>query len=229
LFKRSSFADGNTWGSAIDMGDAVQAGVNGDVFFNVGNSVSSFSQFIIAYNGPLPVEWLDFRAVKADAQTAALRWEVNQTADVVRFDVEKSADGVDFKTITSVNALAGAGEKTYTATDQQPFDGVNFYRIRQTDRDGQSSISAIRQLEFGQKTTEWIVYPNPVASDRILTIATSPDAEYRFILYDSAGKKVRDTALTGTAQITLPSLPAGLYAYAIYGAAKRVGGVIELK
>ena len=229
LFKRGSFADVNTWGTAIDAGDEVFSGVNGDVYFNLNNNINSFSQFIITYAGPLPVEWLNFWAARSGDQEATLWWKVNQTADVAGFVVESSTNGVDFKAIATIPALAGAGEKTYSAIDHQPADENNFYRIRQEDTNGKSSYSMIRQLFFEDSDSGWLVYPNPITSGRMLIIAASTSESYRFILYDVAGKKIRDVALTGTAQVALSQLPAGLYAYSIFGATKRIGGMLELK
>jgi photosystem II stability/assembly factor-like uncharacterized protein len=229
LYKRGSFAEGNTWGTEIDNGDAVFPGVNGDVYFNLNNNITSFSQLIITYNGPLPVEWLDFRATRSGDHEAELWWKVNQTADAARFVVERSVNGIDFKAIASVTAFDGAGEKAYPFIDQNPLDGNNFYRIRQEDADGKMNISPIRQVFFGKADDEWLVYPNPVPSGTLLTIATTSATSYRFILYNAAGKKVRDLQLTGTAQIALQQLPAGHYAYAVYGAEKRLGGMLEVK
>jgi hypothetical protein len=48
FYKRSSIADGNTWGAAIDQADVFTPnGQNSSLTFSTGNSINSFSQFVI--------------------------------------------------------------------------------------------------------------------------------------------------------------------------------------
>jgi hypothetical protein len=48
FYKRSSIADGNTWGSAIDQADVFTPnGQNSSLTFSTGNNITSFSQFVI--------------------------------------------------------------------------------------------------------------------------------------------------------------------------------------
>lgn len=229
LYKRNSFADGNTWGMPIDQGDAVVSGPNGDVRFDAGNNITSFSQFVITFDLALPVEWLDFTATRSADREASLVWTVNQTAGVARFVVERSPDGIHFQDIKTVPAKGGAGNQTYTIPDSDPMDGYNFYRIREEDADGRSSVSVIRQLFFGENREEWVVYPNPVSVGQSLTIVAASEGNYRFILYDMAGKKVVDMSQGNSVVIPLPQLPAGIYSYAIYGQTVRKAGKLEVR
>ncbi|MCY7328861.1 MAG: hypothetical protein LH618_09950, partial [Saprospiraceae bacterium] len=94
LFKRSSVADGNTWGASIDAGDSFTPGPNGAVTFSTGSSVTSFSQFITTYDLALPVEWSDFQVALEDDRQVRLYWSVQQSPTVRLFLVEKSRDGI---------------------------------------------------------------------------------------------------------------------------------------
>jgi hypothetical protein len=226
LYKRSSFAEGNTWGGSIDNADAIVPGALGDLIFNTGNGITSFSQFVAGYSGPLPVEWLDFTAAKAGEKQAQLRWKVNQTSDVATFEVERSKDGVQFEQFENIAAKLGASIQTYDCKDNTPHDGVNYYRIRQLDRDGKVTISPVRQVSFGPQEQAWVIYPNPLEDSQNLTIKTDMEDNYRFILYDVNGKKLKEWSLSGTATIVLPELARGMYAYALIGSARRVSGVL---
>lgn len=226
LYKRSSFAEGNTWGGSIDNADAIVPGALGNLTFNTGNGITSFSQFMAGYSGPLPVEWLDFTATKAGEQQAQLRWKVNQTSDVATFEVERSADGIQFEQFENIAAKLGASIQTYDCKDNTPHNGVNYYRIRQLDRDGKVTISPVRQVSFGPKEQAWLLYPNPLEDGQNLTIKTDMEDNYRFILYDVNGKKLKEWSLNGTATIVLPELAHGMYAYALIGSTRRVSGVL---
>jgi hypothetical protein len=48
----------------------------------------------------------------------------------------------------------------YTAQDVNPYTGVSFYRLRQTDLDGNSTYSTVVSVSFDKKKA-LSVYPNP--------------------------------------------------------------------
>ncbi len=117
-------------------------------------------------NSTLPVQWLSFTAEKA-GPAALLIWKVAQEENVNQYEVLKSANGTAFESIGTAAAQCngcGSTETIYTFTDLQPFSGNNFYRIKETDIDGQVSYSIVRQLNFGNETDELKVNPNPAAT-----------------------------------------------------------------
>ncbi len=232
LFKRGSTADGNTWGNSVDNGDLVVPGANGlgAVSFSAGNGQSSFSQFVITRSsGPLPVEWLDFRAALQDNSSVRLYWSVNQTADVSHFVVEKSRDGLAFAPIGQVTARIGSGLANYETTDQQPFTGLNYYRLRQLDSDGKASLSPVRSVVLNAAGAEWSVFPNPLAPGQPLSILTPTEDPYRLRLYDVTGKMLLNKNLSGSVQLEGLNLPAGVYGYEILSEVKRVTGKVVVR
>ncbi|HPI08597.1 MAG TPA: hypothetical protein PLM41_19515, partial [Saprospiraceae bacterium] len=198
LYKRGSFAEGDTWGNAIDQGDAVTPGANGAVTFSTGNGVSSFSQFVITSSTVLPVEWTDFLAALEENRQVRLYWSVNQK-DVTRFIVEKSADGQYFQAMATVAAHPGSSFYSYQALDKNPFKGVNYYRLREEDRDGQFTYSPIRTVLVEALADEWTVSPNPISKGQALRIQTIYEGAYRFRLFDVSGKLVVEKMCEGAA------------------------------
>ncbi len=224
LYKRSSTADGNTWGNIQDIGDAVQTGTNGQVDFTSGNGVTSFSQFVVTFAGVLPVEWFDFAVTAEKNRTARLHWSVNQTNTVSHFVIEKSRDGLTFQDVGEQKAKPGAGLFSYEALDTDPFNGVNYYRLRQIDSDGAYSYSKIRTVVIDALADTWILYPNPAHAGQKLTIQTSVQGDYRFRIFDLTGKLLFQQQANGTAALICPMLPAGAYGYEILGETQRVAG-----
>jgi hypothetical protein len=52
------------------------------------------------------------------------------------FTIQRSANGIDFTSIGNINGQLNTSTlKTYSFTDYQPIQGVNYYRIKQTDVD----------------------------------------------------------------------------------------------
>lgn len=115
---------------------------------------------------PLPIEFLSFSATK-QKNAASLRWEMGNDEDVAYFDVERSAEAVNFSSLGSVKQNAEA-EKKYGFLDQTPLNGHNYYRIKIRKKDGSIAYTGTRTVIFEQTGTEEYVsiFPNP-ATNRI--------------------------------------------------------------
>lgn len=95
----------------------------------------------ISAENPLPIELLYFTAER-DGDEVKLRWATASERDNDHFTVERSRDGVDFDPLVRVE---GAGtsdaEREYAEVDRWPDQGILYYRLRQTDLDGASTVS----------------------------------------------------------------------------------------
>jgi hypothetical protein len=88
----------------------------------------------------LPVTWLYFKGNPAGNQVQ-LEWSTTAEVNHSFYTLEKSSNGVTFKTLARVNENAPNGntKNVYTYTDMQP-DKIGYYRIGQTDKDGKTSV-----------------------------------------------------------------------------------------
>jgi hypothetical protein len=91
----------------------------------------------------LPVDWLSAAAVPIDPGIE-LRWATATESNNREFCVEKSLDGTTFSVLGKVE---GAGSSTqvqsYRFLDHRPAKGINYYRVRQVDFDGNHAYSDI--------------------------------------------------------------------------------------
>ncbi|RZK67930.1 MAG: hypothetical protein EOO92_23800, partial [Pedobacter sp.] len=84
----------------------------------------------------LPVSFKDFK-VSAELNRVKLDWETLSENNNERFVIERSLDGKEFKFLTSVNGKGTtASESSYTAYDNEPLTGTNYYRLLSVDKDG---------------------------------------------------------------------------------------------
>jgi hypothetical protein len=128
---------------------------------------NSFSTFALANevggSNVLPIGLLYFDAV-ADNNRVDLTWGTSSESNNSYFTIEKSQDGINFEFVQRVNTLAFNGNSnlplTYSAQDMNPYSGLSYYRLKQTDLDGKSTYSRIDPVNFDQKTAISI-YPNP--------------------------------------------------------------------
>ncbi len=159
---------------------------------------------------PLPVTLLSFTA-RAVANDVQLSWRTAMERNNLGFYIERSKDGAQWTSIgfKSTSALQGNSDKeiNYSYTDNDPLEGINYYRLRQTDIDDKIAYSNIQSV-IVNISDEIIVYPNP-ASDKIyLQIKDwSKIAEVRIV--DIAGKTIRREH-NRVAYLEL-NIPAGVY------------------
>jgi hypothetical protein len=115
---------------------------------------------------PLPVELLNFEAVAHPEENVVyLFWVTAAERNNDYFTVEKSKD---LQTYEHVAEVAGAGTtqfpREYEAIDFQPYNGVSYYRLSQTDFDNHTHTFPVKLVEFTPTDeVQMSLYPNPLA------------------------------------------------------------------
>ena len=108
----------------------------------------------------LPVELISFKAIKNN-NSVDLTWSTASEINNDYFLVQKSDDNVNFETIESVDGNGNSNVIiNYFAIDNNPYSGVNYYRLLQVDYDGTQDYSNTITVNFIGEN-EIIVYPNP--------------------------------------------------------------------
>jgi hypothetical protein len=157
----------------------------------------------------LPVELLTFEAEAVDP-AVDLSWITATESNNAGFHVERSRDGLTFERIGFVQ---GAGNSMatleYTFTDQQPYQGISYYRLWQQDLDGQGEYGPVRVVEL-RSMMEVRAYPNPTTD--MLILDNLPDEPVRIELLDARGVLVLTHEGHGPAvRMNLTSLPPAVY------------------
>lgn len=170
---------------------------------------------IVTLTISLPVELTTFEA-RPTGSTVALNWQTVSEKNNSHFEIERSANTRDWTTIGSVNGAGGPGQtRDYQHFDQKPLAGLQFYRLKQIDRNGEYTLSKIVSVYFNTKNTEPLkVYPNP-ASDRI-TIELPGFAEkdpLNLFIINLNGQVVSTKQLLplATQTVDVSDLPSGQY------------------
>jgi hypothetical protein len=158
----------------------------------------------------LPVTWESFSASPVADKSVRLDWSVSAMEDHDYFSVERSGDGINWRTLPvdvyeSEGAAAGA-TKAFRSNDPSPLAGDSYYRIRQHDLDGASSQTEVATISIGRSTIG--VYPNPVGSDGTLTVSGLVEGEL-VRLFSSTGQLARQ--FVGAPRYKLEGLAPGVY------------------
>ncbi len=130
------------------------------------------------------------------------------------FNIERSSDGRSFE---SIGEIKGAGnsskEISYEFIDERPLPGINYYRIKQTDFDGQFSYSEIRSVRHKGISN---VSVTPRTTEGRLDITTELE-DYTIAIYNAAGQEVKrmiDMSLDQS--ISVETMQAGVYFVKIF-------------
>ena len=100
----------------------------------------------------------------------------------------------------------------YSFTDNTPANGINYYRLKETDADGVYTYSIIISIDFKNEGAA-LIYPNPAHDFIAIQLPSSPKASVLSV-YDSQGKLVMKEAVesnTTVQQVNVSKLAAGVY------------------
>ncbi|NHE55203.1 fibronectin type III domain-containing protein [Cyclobacterium plantarum] len=116
----------------------------------------------------LPVVWKSFELFLAEDEIIKLEWKTSKEEANSHYEIERSLGGIDsFEKIGEVTAAGWTNAETrYTFEDNQQilFSGMVYYRIRQVDFNGNSTVSDVVGSRVHRETAEkieWSAYPNP--------------------------------------------------------------------
>ncbi len=104
--------------------------------------------FHIVVTGTLSVSLISFNAV-LQKDKVLLNWATAQEQNNKLFTIEKSADGTNFSFLGRVDG-AGTSALThqYRLTDLQPLNGINYYRLSQTDADSRVKNLQVKTVNY---------------------------------------------------------------------------------
>jgi len=139
-----------------------------------------------------------------------LHWVTGSERNNDYFTIQRSRDGIDWEDITSVS---GAGNSTsvieYAATDNDPYFGLSYYRVKQTDFDGTETISGMKSVN-NKYLSDIRLYPNP-ASTTLTVEYSEKDAEFSIFNQWGQALKTELVEYDGKAYINVEDLPNGVY------------------
>ncbi len=137
----------------------------------------------------LPVQLLYFTTVY-NAPVVTIDWATASETNNKLFTIEKSADGMNWQLLMT---YPGAGNSTqnvyYTLKDENPWQGLSYYRLEQTDFDGHSTFIATSFVNINTQFSANL-FPNPSGNENTTLRYTSPSSEPVYVtITDMVGKE----------------------------------------
>ncbi len=178
-----------------------------------------------------PVTWQYFEAT-TKSKNILLHWITGSEQNNTGFTIERSTNGIRFESVGFVPA-AGNGNSNvavhYHFTDADPRGAIFYYRLKQTDSDGEFSYSAIRKVFF-ENNANIRLWPNPMVSKSLLQIPENRFTHYQIL--DLNGRLVQVEKIGSTQKdiyLQRGNLTSGLYLLRLIDENKEVNYTLKLR
>ena len=185
---------------------------------NYGGNLLYITKITIS-NGVLPVELVSFNAIERNGNIS-LKWETATETNNYGFDIMKSRDSVNWSTIGFVMGNGTKSSSTYYSyTDNNTMPGINYYRLRQVDRDGTYEYSnvVITNVKPYPVGLDVDIYPNPTSDVAIFNTFIANQTNVRVEVLNYLGQVIsvlydgNVSYSTISVRLNLGSYPDGTY------------------
>jgi len=168
--------------------------------YSYGSSITSQGNFTINASGSaLPVSITKFSGVRKGNENL-LVWTTASESNNKGFEIQHSSTENNFLPIIFIESKATNGNSAtilnYQFTDNKPYAGNTFYRLKQIDINGKASYSNIISIK-GDKISKLVItdiYPNPASKLLNMTIASPTDENVQLVITDITGKILQKQA-----------------------------------
>jgi hypothetical protein len=209
----------NDMGNAATTGTIAAGTVRASVVSNFLSSASGtpFTLASATLQNPLPIKLISFTA-KPQNEKVVLNWTTASETNNDYFEVERSVDGIEFM---SIARQRGAGNSTeinnYEDIDNHPLNGISYYRLKQTDYDGQFSYSDLVSVRF-KSNNDLSVYAFPVpATDFINVYCEGKTGVYNIRVIQPDGRIIKTiSSASSKTVIDLGDMLSGIYFLEVY-------------
>ncbi len=223
LYHRTGNSDG-TWSTAVASAASLTSTT---ITFN---GITSFSQFAIGTDDPLPVELASF-AVSSNRLNAELKWTTATEVNNYGFEIERSRiQNTEARSQNKKEPWIKAGfiegngttnvPKEYSFTDKNISMGKYSYRLKQIDRDGKFSYSQTVETEVGNVPKIFALeqnYPNPFNPTTTISFTLQTSGKTSLKIYDAIGREV--------ATLVNENLEDGVYYQKTFDASNLASGI----
>jgi uncharacterized repeat protein (TIGR01451 family) len=193
--------------STVQVNDTIKNGAG--IYFDFNLPIATnIEKTVVVILTPLPVNLLSFQAELNDA-VVHVTWKTAMEENLKQFEVQRSANGVDFTTIGTVQP----GQTTYLFTDKEPLAGYNYYRLKSVDKDGSAkySTTVLINVKNGAAVISSI-YPNPGNGNITLKLQGPVEGNVQVQVIDQQGRPVitRQLGVQHTTAFKTPLVLSGL-------------------
>ncbi|MFM6924236.1 MAG: hypothetical protein ACKOU7_01945, partial [Ferruginibacter sp.] len=144
-----------------------------------------------SFGGPLAIDAISIKAAQKNTGVA-VDWTSKTETGMVSYEIERSTVGNSFTKLNTVAAVGNSsGPVSYNYFDAMPLAGTNFYRVKATDKSGNTRYSDIVPVTIGKGEPGISIYPNPVPGSTFkIDMNNLLKGAYLLNLYNEAGQLI---------------------------------------
>lgn len=166
---------------------------------------------------PLPVELITFNTACQET-SVDVNWSTASELNSYQYVLENSRDLNNWFEVTTISAAGNSNAQLdYFYSDQSPFQGISYYRLRQIDFNGAEKVYGPISVSCNEVGEQIEVYPNPAKQEFTVAIQLTENKPATTIqLMDVSGKIIHTLVKdlkAGNSQILFNdlNLPDGAY------------------
>lgn len=186
---------------------------------NGGFAVTSGTNVVMAGDcSSLPVELVNFTA-SPEGRTVHLKWETATETNNAGFEVQRSTDGTNFKSLRFVEGNGSSlTNQKYEFSDEGLRRGQQyFYRLKQLDYDGRFEYSEVVSATIASGSSKPVFSPNPSGTGRMnLAYTSAEEGVLDITFFDVSGRAIHqlDRSMTqgvNKMELDLSEMHSGMY------------------
>jgi PKD repeat protein len=160
---------------------------------------------------PLGIELTTFTGENFEGSNI-LKWTTKSEVSNNFFTVERSLNGSQFNEVGKVNGAGNSSEViNYSLRDDNPYAGVNYYRLKQTDYDGAYEYSNTIALDNTVRS-EITVFPSPADEMITISLVEKPAMAANVTIRDAVGHEMITMKMNKRVEsFNISELPSGIY------------------
>lgn len=165
---------------------------------------------------PLAISFTTLNGTSTES-SVKVRWVLQKDDDILKYEIQKSDNGLNFSPIDSIAAKRSTTVCNYAYNDYAPIIGSNYYRIKIYNANNTISLTKVIRIYFGKVGNTIFIYPNPSGSELAVRFAAVDKGNYQMSVISIDGKritteKVYHDGIDKTMKIQLPRvLQHGVY------------------
>jgi|SRR5450631_480162 len=162
----------------------------------------------------------NFKGVVTDNLSVDLSWATMMESGVKYFEIERSADGINYQDIDSIKSKMNISthdyQLLYNYSDVHPLTGTSYYRVKVVGKNGYNNQSPVVLIKNSQADGTKI-YPTIIQNNMVFVESEKNLRSAKIEFFDLSGKKISETnwaTLIGTQNIQVSTsgvLPHGTY------------------
>lgn len=171
---------------------------------------------------PLPVLLELFNVSLINSNLVELNWVTSTELNNAYFIIERSVDGFDWEEVSRTLAEGNSVINIeYTTYDKSPLFGLSYYRLKQVDFDGETTVFPIERI-FNESEINIRIYPNP--AKEFLNVVFEEENIGELKLFNAHGQLVEFLSEFEGSEVKLDiaSLPKGIYLLSVVNGLERI-------